>query len=191
MVIRLSKLVVEFLVSIVVIVAAAAAIFAWRLSAGPIPLGFLAPIIERALNAEVQGAQITFDETVLAWTGWERNLDLKVLNVTVSRGEGAMVARIPELDLSLSATALLRGVVAPVAIDVRRPRLTIIRTKEGGLRFGADAEGDGEGDEVEEVDAHAEGRQHPRHGDDASAQRQRQHTQYPSGCASHRRAPRD
>ncbi len=139
MVIRLSKLVLEILLSVAVIVAAAAAIFAWRLSAGPIPLGFLSPVIERALNDEVPGARITFDETVLAWTGWERNLDLQVLNVTISSGEGSMVARIPELDLSLSATALLRGIVAPVAIEVRRPRLTIIRTKEGEIRFGADA----------------------------------------------------
>ena len=55
---------------------------AWQFSQGPIPIGFLSPYIEAAVN---QGNReiLRMGETILTWAGWERALDIRVLNVQV------------------------------------------------------------------------------------------------------------
>lgn len=109
---------------------------AWRLSAGPISLAFLSPYVEEALNAEDGSFGVRFDDTILTWAGWDRTLDVRVLNVRVLGPGGAAVAVVPELSLSLSAQALLHGVVAPRSIELYRPSLQIVRREDGSLGAG-------------------------------------------------------
>ena len=111
---------------------------AWRLSSGPISLAFLSPYVEQALNAEDDGFDVRFDDTILTWAGWDRTLDVRVLNVRVIGSGGAAVAVVPELSLSLSAQALFRGVIAPRSIELYRPSLQVVRRQDGtfGVGFG-------------------------------------------------------
>ncbi len=111
---------------------------AWRLSSGPISLAFLSPYVEEALSAEDGSFGVRFDDTILTWAGWDRTLDVRVLNVRVVDAGGAAVAVVPELSLSLSAQALIRGVIAPRSIELYRPSLQVVRRQDRsfGVGFG-------------------------------------------------------
>lgn len=109
---------------------------AWRLSSGPISLAFLSPYIEKALSAEDGSFGVRLDDTILTWAGWQRTLDVRVLNVRAVGPGGAAVAVIPELSLSLSVKALLKGMVAPKSIELFRPSLQVVRREDGSLTVG-------------------------------------------------------
>ena len=113
-------------------------LLAWRLSSGPISLAFLSPYIENVLSADHRTFRIGLDDTILTWAGWERTLDIRVLNVRAIGGDGAVIARVPELSLSLSAAALVRGTVAPKSIELFRPSLRLVRHPDGQLEIGFD-----------------------------------------------------
>ena len=54
---------------------------AWRLSQGPVPLNFLSPHFEAALNGQGAPFRVTLEKTILAWAGWERTLDIRIVDV--------------------------------------------------------------------------------------------------------------
>ncbi|HEY9163151.1 MAG TPA: hypothetical protein VIN57_00975, partial [Magnetovibrio sp.] len=109
----------------------------WRLASGPVSLGFLTPYINQALAEVHQGAfDITFDDTILTWAGWSRTLDIRVVNLRVKLPSGEMVAKIPEVSISLSAKALVRGTVAPRSVEFFGPNLKVIRHADGQFALG-------------------------------------------------------
>ncbi|MBC8159035.1 MAG: hypothetical protein H8E94_06865, partial [Alphaproteobacteria bacterium] len=113
-------------------------LFAWRLSTGPISLAFLSPYVEKALSAPDGSFKLRFDDTILTWAGWERAVDVRILNVRAIGPGGAAVAVVPELSFSLSAEALLHGDIAPRSIELFRPSLQIVRRRDAslGVAFG-------------------------------------------------------
>ena len=114
---------------------------AWKLSSGPISLAFLSPYFESTLATFHKSSRIRLDDTILTWAGWERTLDIRVINVRVL-GEGdAMIASVPELSLSLSAKAFFNGMIAPKSIEMFRPNLKVIRHSDGSLEVGFNTEG--------------------------------------------------
>ncbi len=115
---------------------------AWRLSSGPISLAFLSPYIENVLSREHGAFRVRLDDTILTWAGWERTLDIRVINVRALGPDGGIVAKVPELALSLSAKGLLGGKLAPKRIELFRPSLKLVRYPEGNFEIGFnDAEG--------------------------------------------------
>ncbi len=121
-------------------------LLAWKLSSGPISLAFLSPYIETALNPDPRSFRIRLDNPILTWAGWERTLDIRVVNVRAFGPNDAVVASIPELSLSLSAQALMRGILTPRSIELFRPKLRLIRHRSG--RFQVDFSGGEEDSEV-------------------------------------------
>ncbi len=97
----------------------------WQLAQGPIRLSFLNGFIERALNPEGSGARVTLSETVLAWSGEQRSLDVQALGVELRDRQNSPLARIPELTINFSGRALLRGTIAPRGLVIRGPRLRV------------------------------------------------------------------
>ncbi|MEX2454824.1 MAG: DUF3971 domain-containing protein, partial [Rhodospirillaceae bacterium] len=104
---------------------------AWRLAQGPIPLDFLTAHIERTLNSHGAPFRVTLERTNLAWAGWERALDLRVVGVDATGEDGKIVARVPEMSVSLSLGALLRGIVAPRNLDLIGAGARLVRTESG------------------------------------------------------------
>ncbi len=98
---------------------------AWRLSQGPVSLAFLTPVVEDVLNERHTAFRIRLDDTVIAWEGWERTLGLHLVNARAVDAEGRVLARVPELSLSLSARAMARGLLAPAEITLYRPTLRL------------------------------------------------------------------
>jgi hypothetical protein len=109
---------------------------AWRLSSPePLQLRFLTPYLERALNPPDGSFRVEIGETVLAWRGWSHALDLDARDVRVLDARGGRLAMVPEIMVSLSGRALLRGIVAPQRIIVVRPNISLLRDAKGGLHF--------------------------------------------------------
>ena len=115
-------------------------LFAWRLSSGPISLSFLSSTFESILSANRQDIRIRLQDTILTWAGWDRTLDIRVLNVSALNADGAVLTTIPELSLSLSARALLRGLVAPKRIELFHPKIKLLRKPDGQIQLGFGAE---------------------------------------------------
>ena len=110
---------------------------ALRLSSGPVSLGFLTPYLETALADAHQGNfNITVEDTILTWAGWERTLDIRVVNVQSKLSNGDVLATIPEVSVSLSVNALLKGVVAPRSVEFFGPRFSIQRDATGRFDVG-------------------------------------------------------
>jgi hypothetical protein len=116
------------------------AIGAWRLSSGPLSLGFLSPYLEEAFQEEDLPYKIEFEDTILTWAGWDRSLDIHVVNMRVAGTNGETLATAPEVSLGLSGSALLRGVVAPTSVELLGPRMRMIRGHDGQLRFAVGSE---------------------------------------------------
>jgi hypothetical protein len=137
---RSTKLFLEVLASLVVITGIAGAVLAWRLSQGPVSLGFLTPAVESAINATT-ATKIDIGDTVLAWREARRTLDLRVVGVTIFGPDGGRVAQLPEVAVSLSGRALLRGMIAPTRLDVVGAKITLTRAADGsfGLSSGETA----------------------------------------------------
>ncbi len=109
----------------------------WLVSTGPVSLGFLTPYFQDALGGRDSGYRITFADTVLAWGGWERTLDLRVLDVRVLAPDETLIAQAPEISVTLSIRALFDGVLAPTGIDLIGPALRLVRNEDGRIALGA------------------------------------------------------
>lgn len=109
---------------------------AWRLHAGPVPLDFLTPHLETALNEESGGYVVDIDQTVAVWAGWRNAIDIRATNVSVTAPDGAPLAWVPELSLGLSLRALVRGRLAPTGLDALRPSIRVVRLVNGEFSMG-------------------------------------------------------
>lgn len=119
---------------------------AWRLASGPVSISFLTPYIEQALAEVHQGAvNLAVDDTILTWAGWERTLDIRIVNLRTTLPDGQAIATVPEVSISLSAEALLQGVVAPRSVEFFGPQFRLVRDERGRFetRFLGSEEGSG------------------------------------------------
>ena len=120
-----------------VLVTVGLAAMAWRLSQAPVDLPWLTGRLEDAVNASSGPTKLKIGSVALAWEGFrrgvERPLDLRVTDITVSDQDGGRRMSIPSAEVSLSLYELLQGRVALGAIEVDRPRLTLIRAADGTL----------------------------------------------------------
>lgn len=111
-------------------------LLSWRLSAGPVSLAFLSPHIESAFKSLQAGVDVRLDDTVLTWAGWDRTLDIRVVNVRALGADGKVIASVPEVSLSLSVKAMLKGHVAPRSIELFRPKIHFVRNRDQTFSIG-------------------------------------------------------
>ncbi len=133
-------------------VAAAAIIFAvvaWRLSGGPISLAFLTPYVQDALRQSDSPYQVQFSDTILTWAGWERALDIRLVDVRAIGADGAVAGRAPEVSVGLSLPALWRGLIAPTSLEIIEPTVRVVRGADGALELGLGDESGAVGSSVE------------------------------------------
>ncbi len=109
---------------------------AFRLMSGPISLGPLTSYVEQTLDETLEGLDVTVGDLVLRWSADDRDLQLRLINVVLASGKGSTVARVPEMEVALSAIGLTRGVVAPTRISLIGPSATIIRKNDGSFNVG-------------------------------------------------------
>lgn len=137
MILRASKILLEAIGALLAGLALLVGFVAWRLAyEGPIHLRFLKPYVEEALNRPDAEYIFVIQDTVLAWAGWERTLDIRAVGVRITDRGGNDLASVPELGFGLSGTAMMRGLIAPSRIELFRPELTLARNEAGDFQFG-------------------------------------------------------
>ena len=133
---RTSLLLLEVLAALVAGLAILAGVAAWRVSAdAPLRLSFLTPYLEQALTAPNGSFTVRIEDTVLTWAGWQRTLDLQASGVRVIGADGRQIAAVPAVAVTLSVRALLRGLVAPTAIEIFGPSVRLVREADGRFHF--------------------------------------------------------
>ncbi|HSO41903.1 MAG TPA: DUF3971 domain-containing protein, partial [Rhodospirillales bacterium] len=120
------------------------ALTAWRLSKGPLSLGWAVPTLEHVVNRASSPLRIAIGDVILTWEGWESGLDVRFLNVGVRSEDARPVATVPEMSVALSTDALRSFRLAPTEIHLYGPRVRLVRREDGTLEVAlADTEGAG------------------------------------------------
>ena len=139
-------------ITVVLVITAAAACLAWRLSRGPLDLAFLKPAIEAAADEALESATLTIGGVALAWDGFSKGLDqplvLRLTDVAYAGLDGKSSVKLPIAEAALSMRGLLLGRLQPRAITLRGARLGLTRAPDGSVSFdlgGADSPAPGSG----------------------------------------------
>jgi hypothetical protein len=128
---------VKTVVVLVAVTVVTAAGLAWRLSTGPLALGFLTPYLEEALNLDTRARyRVAVNETILTWGGWQRTLDIRGRGLKVVTAAGEVALALPEVAVSLSSAGLLSGRLDPTGIDVFGADVRVLRLSDGSLSLG-------------------------------------------------------
>ena len=135
MVRRVALVCLEVAAGTLVVAALALAGSAWRLSQGPVSLGFLVPYADGLLHPPGTPVRVAVDDVRLAWAGWERAVELRAFGVHLI-GDGETLSHIGEVAVSLSFRALLAGKVAPTSLRFIHPRVWLVREEGGEVEFG-------------------------------------------------------
>ena len=138
----LSHRLLRLLAVLVTALTAAIALFAWRIASGPVALDWLTPYIADALGDQKEGIQVTVGATELRLSDDIDLVELVVVDVRARGRDGRLLAELPEVEVSLSLRALLRGMIAVARLEATAPHLVLLRREDGsiGLQGGADTD---------------------------------------------------
>lgn len=129
-----------FVLTILIVAAAACGVLYVRLSHGPVSLKFLVASIEKGITAELPGLRARMDDALLAVTDGGK-VELRLTNLQIVEGDGDAVATVPMAAVELSRPALWAFKLVPSRIDLIDAKLSLIYTKDAGLvmSFGREA----------------------------------------------------
>jgi hypothetical protein len=127
------------LVSLILLMALAV----WRVANAPIQLDFLTPYFEEIFSRNEKGWRLSAGETMLAWRGWSKPLDLNLRDVEVRDRGGNRIVNLPVVSLGFSLSALLHGTVAVRRVEILQAELLIERDETGQLAVRDDATNEG------------------------------------------------
>src|SRR5690606_21376851 len=88
--------------------------------------------------------RLTFDNTILAWDGEGRQVEVRVVNLKLLTPEGRTVAGAPQMAIGLNGAALLRGRFELRSVELIEPKGWLVRREDGRVDLGlGEADGDG------------------------------------------------
>lgn len=116
----------------IILFSIAGGIFWVKLLNGPISLKFVAEPIARAIANDLPGFTVSVeDATVLHADG--RGLEFRLRNVRLADARGVTIAMAPDAAVTLSASALWSGQIAPSRIILIEPSLVVQYSRERGV----------------------------------------------------------
>ncbi len=132
---RLLRGLLALAVALLMLATVAGAGLAWRLSQGPLDLGWAIPRIERAASA-IPG-RLSIGAATLAWGGFAEGagsgLDVHLGDVALRGPAGAAVVSATGLDVSLSLSRLLLGRVVPRDVAATGLDMRLLRGVDGSV----------------------------------------------------------
>jgi len=108
---------------------------AWLLSRGPVSLDWLTPYVASNFSQSTPGTTAWVDHTMVG-LGPGPNLEIIASGLHLRGNDGDAQLALPEVALSLSATAAMSGQVAPTRIALHGARLNLLRAPDGSFHFG-------------------------------------------------------
>lgn len=137
---RVVHLFVRMVAAAVAIVVVLAALLTMRLSAGPLSLDLLAPVLERVLD-RTTAYRFQVGGIGVLWRDWQRGLLVRLEDVEVAGDDGQQRARIDDLAVGLSARAMARGVIAPTILQAEQAQISLDRRQLVDPAEAGDAQG--------------------------------------------------
>jgi len=126
---------------------------AWRLEQGPLDVPWLARQAEASLNPAGRPTRLEIGDATVRWAGWRDGhrspLEFTLRRVRAVEADGTVRALLPDAALSISLPWLLRGVVAPRAIELRGLELRATRTADGGFSLDLGSLGSDDGPDAD------------------------------------------
>lgn len=117
-------------------VAIIAVVAAWRLSEGPVSIGYLLPYVKDGLGELPGGLAADAADAVVVWDGAEHELEFRAVDVTLTNRDGIQVLTVPAAALDFDGESLLRGQLRPSRIATRGLNLLLRRNSDGSLAVG-------------------------------------------------------
>jgi AsmA-like C-terminal region/Protein of unknown function len=105
------------------------------LSRGPVSISFLAPYVDQIIADQYPALHLGFDELELQWDGRDKNLVFGVSNISVAK-DNKTVAYIPDVTVTFSQAALMKGRLAPSGLEFNGLKLRLTRSAEGEVKLG-------------------------------------------------------
>ncbi len=131
---RTVVLLFELLAILAILCAFASVFFVWRISQGPISVGFAKDYIEEALSNESEDFSVKFDDFVFSWPELKGPFLLDLTGLRVQRGQRQSDAlSIAKASVGLSRRALVFGRIRPVSVIIDSPSLELVRSRDGHL----------------------------------------------------------
>lgn len=113
------------------------AILTWRLSAGPIEVGFARKYIESELSDPSHDLVVSLGSVFLEWSLAEARPVITLRDVALVNTEKKRTALAFEAaSISLSRQGVLFGQVVPRTITISRPLIAVVRAEDNTLRLG-------------------------------------------------------
>ncbi len=128
------KLTLKSLIALIVVVVISLLLLLWRLSSGPIRLNQFVPGIEQAASDLPGGLSVRLKAIGLFWDRDEKQIDLRALNVELVESSGTSLVTAPEVNVSLSVFALMRGVVALSSVEMNDLDVQLVRSEDGSFQ---------------------------------------------------------
>lgn len=132
---RLASRLLHWLAGLVAVLALAAGFLVWRLSAGPISLDALTPYVARSIAEAESGLVARVDHTFLTLAPGPK-IEMVAQGVHLARSDGGAELALPELAMTFSPAAALRGIAAPTRIELSEPQLRLVRDADGTFHLG-------------------------------------------------------
>jgi hypothetical protein len=133
---RFVHIAAETIVVIAILMALATGFMVWRLSLGPMDLGFAREYIESALYDPDTGRRASVDRVVLSWPEMRGPLLLGLQGSRVINEKGKVIISVDEIGVTLSRRRLLVGKIAPTGLYISKPQLKIVRATDGTMDIG-------------------------------------------------------
>ncbi|MBI3438308.1 MAG: hypothetical protein HY054_06610, partial [Proteobacteria bacterium] len=134
---RSTLIAVEILLGLIAALAIALGVAWWRLSQGPVELGFLKQQIQTELSRARGGRPVGIDGVELAWTPGSA-VELRAVGVTAQDWRGQVLSRAREARIELGVLPLLIGRISVVRAEFDGGEITLTRKANGAtwLAFG-------------------------------------------------------
>ncbi len=113
----------------------------WRLSQGPIELGFIRQHVQAELSAARGNRPVGIERVELALSPRGNALEMRAVGVTVEDGRGGVLSRSQEARIELGVASLLMGRISLVRAEFSGGALTFTRKRDGAVHVALGPEG--------------------------------------------------
>ena len=132
---RSGRLFAQTLAWLVVVASLVAAGVAVRLAQGPVSLKPLVPLLARALESAAPGIEVEIADSTLRWEGWQRGIDLRLIDVRVKGPDQEPIVQVNELQVGLSPLSLIERKLLIEEIEILNTRVRLIRSADGRFQL--------------------------------------------------------